>query len=491
MGILVVLLKLGDSMKLLPFLALYAEGKGRAYERFLSNDPFRFNINDLRFLQGDMGDLITSWDSGIDNVIVGLMGFNSETFFQDLTWDIPGLTQQFADLNLGDWNFDGNTFDFNFNPEFFKVIEIVTEIIQNSDQFKDTILDVLDQLYIDFEQISGDVLVFDEATSTWSINFDALQSQAAIEKFLEEVVGQLSDANVTLEEIQGWLVLDPLQELFDQMYEQLNDEQYAIINDILAEIGMPDLGQLSSIARSPRPTIEFVKESKLSLKGVMDVVQNYEQVNAEMQAGKSVEKAVKSATGTDYFAQKKPDNDPTKESCPEMKWKGKKATKLFYRGRENGKRSYVIRQTILNNSDFHPNIRQSVYTGFFMFSRRYCGSDFFNGLSDGSIQLGIFDYDSNYEIKHKHTRIDGSKGSSVTFQYFQEQVGKKDAPWDRKNGNSQKKDQFFLSISNVPDSFDSSKEAACFNLLTAVLPNDFDDATDWTQCASTQKDAGF
>ena len=155
------------------------------------------------------------------------------------------------------------------------------------------------------------MLVFDETTSTWSINFGALQTQAAIEKFLEEVVGQLSDAGVTLEEIQGWLVLDPLQELFDQMYEQLNDEQYATINNVLAQIGMPELAQLSSIARTPRPTIEFVKESQLSLKGVMDVVQNYEQVNAQMQGGKSVEKAVAIATGTDYFAQKKPDNDPT------------------------------------------------------------------------------------------------------------------------------------------------------------------------------------
>jgi len=177
--------------------------------------------------------------------------------------------------------------------------------------------------------------------------------------------------------------------------------------------------------------------------------------------------------------------------CPAMKWKGKKATKLMYRGKKDGKRSYIVRQAVLNNSDFHPNLRTSPYTGFFMFSRRYCGTDFFDALSDGTIKLGMFDYEATYDVQFRHTRIDGSKGSSVTVQYHQSFVGETDAAWSRSGGNSVKKDQFFLSISGIPDSWDESKEAACLNLLTGVLPTDYDMQADWTQCASTQKDAGF
>ena len=71
---------------------------------------------------------------------------------------------------------------------------------------------------------------------------------------------------------------------------------------------------------------------------------------------------------------------------------------MIYRGKKEGKRSYIVRQTILNNSQFHPNIRESPYTGFFMFSRRYCGVDFFNGLADGSISLSMYDYEKTYEV---------------------------------------------------------------------------------------------
>jgi len=182
---------------------------------------------------------------------------------------------------------------------------------------------------------------------------------------------------------------------------------------------------------------------------------------------------------------------PTPATCPDMKWKGKKATKLFYRGKENGKMSYIVRQTILNNSNFHPNIREQPYTGFFMFSRRYCGVDFFNALSDGTISLGMYDFERTYDIKYKHTRVDGSKGSSVTFQYYQSHVGVQDVPWTKGNGNNIKKDQFFLSIDGIPDTFDTTKEADCFNLLTGVLPSGQSDDLNYAPCASTQKDAGF
>ena len=81
-----------------------------------------------------------------------------------------------------------------------------------------------------------------------------------------------------------------------------------------------------------------------------------------------------------------------------MVWKGKKASKIIYRGRENGKRSYILRQTILNNSDKHTNLRENPYTGFFIFSRKYCGVDFHEALGDGSISIGLLDYDWTYDV---------------------------------------------------------------------------------------------
>ena len=82
-----------------------------------------------------------------------------------------------------------------------------------------------------------------------------------------------------------------------------------------------------------------------------------------------------------------------------MVWKGKKSSRIIYRGRENQKRSYIIRQAIANNSDKHTNIRENPYTGFLIFSRKYCGVDFFEALSDGSISIGLLDYDWTYDVR--------------------------------------------------------------------------------------------
>ena len=82
-----------------------------------------------------------------------------------------------------------------------------------------------------------------------------------------------------------------------------------------------------------------------------------------------------------------------------MVWKGKKSSRIIYRGRENQKRSYIIRQAILNNSDKHTNLRENPYTGFLIFSRKYCGVDFFEALSDGSISIGLLDYDWTYDVR--------------------------------------------------------------------------------------------
>ena len=68
----------------------------------------------------------------------------------------------------------------------------------------------------------------------------------------------------------------------------------------------------------------------------------------------------------------------------------------------------------------------------------------------------------------KHTRVDGSRGSSVTVQFAQTHVAEADMPWAKKTGNNQKKDQFFMSIHGIPESWDESKESACFNLMVRI-----------------------
>ena len=77
------------------------------------------------------------------------------------------------------------------------------------------------------------------------------------------------------------------------------------------------------------------------------------------------------------------------------------------------------------------------------------------------------------------------------MQYKQNFVGQADYPWSKKFGNFVKKDQIFISLENVPDSFDASMEEKCFNMINGVLPNNYDLNTDWSVCASTQRDAGW
>ena len=102
-----------------------------------------------------------------------------------------------------------------------------------------------------------------------------------------------------------------------------------------------------------------------------------------------------------------------------------------------------------------------------------------------------YSYELVIQLQFKTTRIDGSKGSSVTFQYQQNFVGESDAPWSKKNGNSVKKDQFFLSIDGIPDSWDVAKETDCLNLMVGVLAAGNDPNKDHSQCASIQIDAGW
>ena len=65
----------------------------------------------------------------------------------------------------------------------------------------------------------------------------------------------------------------------------------------------------------------------------------------------------------------------------------------------NGKKSYLLRQSIFNNSENHPNLRTSPYTAFFMMARKHCSLDFFNALTDGSVKISVYDYEATYDVR--------------------------------------------------------------------------------------------
>jgi len=68
----------------------------------------------------------------------------------------------------------------------------------------------------------------------------------------------------------------------------------------------------------------------------------------------------------------------------------------------------MLSQTIINKSKTPktPNIRKEPYTGFIMFSQKYCGDEFFHGLSSGKIRLGFYDYQDSYEVSLYFSRAE-------------------------------------------------------------------------------------
>jgi len=68
--------------------------------------------------------------------------------------DIAGIAEDFDNLNLGEWDWNTDDWNFDLSPAFDEIIEIVSNIVQNDDEFEDYFIDVLDQLYVDFEELS-------------------------------------------------------------------------------------------------------------------------------------------------------------------------------------------------------------------------------------------------------------------------------------------------------------------------------------------------
>ena len=256
-------------------------------------------------LQNQLGDIIQAWTDGIDNVLVGIIGFNPETFVSDFLTNIAGLTSQFANLDLGNWQFNTDDWNIDITPDFLEILEIVQEILQNDEGSEAYFINILDQLYVDFEALTGDWIWFNEATGSWEFDISLLNSQTEMEAFLAELESQLE--SITLEEMQGWLALDPLQEVFNQLSEQLDVTQITALNEVLAELGLPDLATIVSPGRTNG---NYAQQAGVSIQGLMDIILNYATVSQELTGGASIENAVVTATSHDYYAEQKPKNDP-------------------------------------------------------------------------------------------------------------------------------------------------------------------------------------
>ena len=55
-----------------------------------------------------------------------------------------------------------------------------------------------------------------------------------------EVMAQLNDDGVTLDMVHGYFVMDPVQQLLDQAYEQLTDEELEAFDNVLNAVGLGD-----------------------------------------------------------------------------------------------------------------------------------------------------------------------------------------------------------------------------------------------------------
>lgn len=209
---------------------------------------FILDWSDLLVLQNTLSSLVQTWTNGIDNALVGIIGFNPETFLTDLVNNIASLAQDVTNINLGSWDFITTDWSFDISPAFLDIIQMVKTIVDNNESFELYFIDVLDQLYIDFDALSGNWIWHNETSNRWQFDVDVLNNHAQVQQFLSELAAQLD--NLDISEIQGWLVLDPLQQLFDQLYEQLDASQQATLNDILTEIGLPELSLIASSART-------------------------------------------------------------------------------------------------------------------------------------------------------------------------------------------------------------------------------------------------
>ena len=131
-------------------------------------------------LQTQLADIIQNWNGGIHNVLIGIMGFNPETFVNDFTNNIASLASQVANMNLGIWQVNSNNWNFDISPDFTNVLEIIKHVLENDESAAADFIDVLDLLFVDFDAFSVEWLWFNEQTGKYEFDIDLLPVIAAM-----------------------------------------------------------------------------------------------------------------------------------------------------------------------------------------------------------------------------------------------------------------------------------------------------------------------
>ena len=62
-----------------------------------------------------------------------------------------------------------------------------------------------------------------------------------------------------------------------------------------------------------------------------------------------------------------------------------------------------------------PNIRQSLYIGFIVFQRKFCGTQFLNDLVSENLKIEIFDNGKYYKIDSRIQIENGDKSVGMVF----------------------------------------------------------------------------
>ena len=141
-----------------------------------------------------MANIIQNWSGGIDNVLIGIIGFNPETFVEDFTANIQSLAGDLANLNLGDWQFNAENWNFEISPEFTDILSTIKEILENDDSSETNFIEIFDLLFVDFDAFSVDWLWFNEQTGKYEFDVEIdvdinLGAAGAPAHYLERVDG--------------------------------------------------------------------------------------------------------------------------------------------------------------------------------------------------------------------------------------------------------------------------------------------------------------
>jgi len=181
-------------------------------------------------------------------------------------------------------------------------------------------------------------------------------------------------------------------------------------------------------------------------------------------------------------------NENTEQNCPAnlankviwVKNKWGSSARIFMTSPDG---LYVI-TNVKNAASLPVNIRNDLYTGFLMFSKKKCGNIFLDGLMDGTVKMHMFDrekYDDgpSYEIVNMHKRDDSN---NLVVQFRQNKIPVGTATTG--NTGNKKKDMIHIVYTGLKGIKwpDMNK---CFEKIQIAIMKD--DIKNWSKCVSNMR----